>query len=489
MNTQASLLEPEHQDRALASITNAIPLGIVMIDQAGIITMANSEATRQFGYTTAEMLGQPIELLIPEQFHTSHQAFRKAYLAKPERRDMGLGQALYAQRKNGDTFPVEIGLNPVATASGEAIVASIVDISNQKRLETSFKKIFDAAPYGMLMINKAGQIELANTQLSRLFGYPAHQLIGKSMDMLLPERYRQQHDLLRDQYLNDPSTRSMGPGRDLTGLNKDGTEFPVEIGLSTLETESGTSILAAIIDISARKKMETHLRQANSDLDEFTYVASHDLKSPLRGILNLVEWVTEDLGSDIKPDVENNLNRIKLRIDRMENLIEDLLIYARSGKRSAEFQDIEIDNLLNNVIEILDIPTDFKLSFNTQIKRITSPRAPLETVMRNLISNAIKHHDKSSGDINITVTPNDSWLEFTITDDGPGIPSSAHERIFKLFQTLDSKTNDRSGVGLAVTKRLIEAHNGKIEIHSTDNIRGSTFKFYWPRFPRREFHD
>jgi len=489
LNTQANRLDVGQQDKPLASIIDALPLGIVIINEAGSITMANTEAVRQFGYTGDELQGQAIELLLPERYRTLHQGLRNGYLERPERRNMGVGQELYARRKDGSEFPVEIGLNPISSAAGNSVVATVLDITNRKRLETSFKKIFDATPCGMLMIDTSGQIRQANTLLCQLFGYQANELIHQNMEMLLPERYREQHDLLRKQYLKNPSARSMGPGRDLTGLNKDGTEFPVEIGLSTVETDFGTAIIAAIIDISGRKKMENNLRQANADLDEFTYVASHDLKSPLRGITNLVEWVTEDLGNAINPDVENNLDRIKLRIERMEDLIEDLLDYARAGKHSAEFQDINLNDLFSNIIELLDIPPLFKISINNQAEQISSPKAPLETVIRNLLSNAIKHHDREEGNITITVKPDNSWLRFTVTDDGPGIPVSAHERIFKLFQTLESKATDRSGVGLAVTKRLIEAHNGNIEIISTDNQRGTTFQFWWPRFARSDLND
>ena len=280
----------------------------------------------------------------------------------------------------------------------------------------------------------------------------------------------------------------MGPGRDLTGQHKDGTEMPVEIGLSTVATRNGTCIIAAITDISERKRMENNLRSVNADLDEFTYVASHDLKSPLRGIQNLVEWISEDLEGLDNPDVSNNLQRIQQRIERMENLIEDLLNYARNSRQTAEFSLITIGDMLENIINLLDIPTGFKVAIDDQVKKITSPKAPLETVIRNLINNAIKHHDRDSGTITIRCVAKNSFCIFDIIDDGPGIPSAAHQRIFKLFQTLDSKSSDRTGVGLAVCKRLVETHNGNIEIISTDGQRGTTFRFSWPRFARRDLN-
>ena len=330
---------------------------------------------------------------------------------------------------------------------------------------------------------------MANSQAVRQFGYTGDELLGQGIELLIPERYRNQHDLLIRQYLKNPATRPMGPGRDLTARHKDGSEFPVEIGLNTVQTENGKAVIATVIDISERKRMENSLRQANADLDEFTYVASHDLKSPLRGIANLVEWVGEDLGDAIIPDVKNNLERINLRIERMENLIEDLLNYARAGKYSAAFEQVDLNELFDNVIELLDVPLSCKISIDNPVAQINTHKAPLETVIRNLISNAIKHNDKEEGRITITVRPDNSWLQFEITDNGPGIPASAHRRIFKLFQTLDSNTTDHSGVGLAVTKRLIEAHHGTIEVISEGNQGGTSFRFRWPRYERKDLNE
>ncbi len=358
--------------------------------------------------------------------------------------------------------------------------ASLIKANN------NFRRIIEASPYGKVMVNTEGKIVLANAQLNRLFGYEPDELLGQPIEILLPERYREGHPKFREGYHAKPELRTMGAGRDLTALHKDGREFPVEIGLNPLETEQGMMIIAAVTDITVRKKLELELKQANTNLEEFTAVASHDLKSPLRGIADLVLFITEDLGDNIHPDIQHNLDRIGVRIRRMERLITDLLSYSRAGRAATELTLIHPKELIDALVEMQAPPSGFEIVITNSSAPFRAVQTPLETVLRNLISNAIKHHDRSEGRIEIKVEEAGSYCIFTVTDDGPGIPQVAHERVFKLFQTLATKKDDSSGIGLAVTKRMVECHGGRIILESTDGVRGSTFKFWWPRFARRD---
>jgi len=486
---QKILNTPVQDDAWLKNVLEYFPLGVLLTDGSGKIKQANTELETQFGYTREELIGQPIELLLPETFQDAHPALRASYLTKPEKRNMGYGRELFGRRKDGSFFPIEIGLSPYNTLDGEAVIATIADISYRLRLENNFKNIIAAAPFGMLMMNHKGEITLTNDNLSNLFGYGSDELTGRKLESLLPQRYRSGHVGLRDAYRQNPQTRSMGPDRDLTGLHKNGTEIPIVIGLNPVETDSGTEIIAAVIDISERKKMELDLRTANADLDEFTYVASHDLKSPVRGIANLLEWIEEDLGETISADVKNNLDRANIRIVRMEALIEDLLSYARAGRSSGDFTTVNLSELVEDTVNFVDLPDTFKVTVECQIETIQSPKAPLETVLRNLISNALKHHDRDHGQIDIVVKKDNSHCIITVTDDGPGIPIGAQDRIFKLFQTLSKGTTTTSGIGLAVAKRLVESYSGKIKVESTTDKRGTCFTIVWPRFARRDLND
>ncbi|ACE86084.1 sensor histidine kinase [Cellvibrio japonicus] len=471
-------------------LVDTIPTGVVVTNTAGHIIYINAETERLFGYLRHELIGESIDTLLPDRFSRHHAALRHSYLQNPTTRHMGAGRDLYGKRKNGTEFPLEVGLRPLFNRGEHWIIATIVDISGRKQLEAKFAKVIEASPYGQLLVDQRGIIQLVNPSLCTLFGYTEEELLGHSMNILLPERYREGHDHLRDTYQHQPSLRAMGVGRDLTGRHKNGTEIPVEIGLSPVETEKGQYTLAVITDITERKRLQLSLQQANAHMEEFTYVASHDLKSPLRGIADLVEWLSEDLPTGLSESIYKNIDRIKLRIDRMEKLVDDLLLYARAGKRAKDASPIAVEELIHAILDVQPIPESFQVSINIMLHQLIASRTPLETVLRNLISNAIKHHDGKQTDgcpsIQIHVEASGNFALFRIRDNGPGIPETAQERIFRLFQTL-SHTDSSSGIGLAVAKRMAESHGGHIQVISHRGERGAEFRVYWPRFPRKEF--
>lgn len=468
---------------------NAFPTAVVICDEQGVICQANDELLQLFGYNSASLLGNPIHLLVPNALRQQHQHYFKGFINQPIKRNMGNGKALLGEKSDGTTFPLEVGLNPIQTANGCRIIATITDISHRYQLEQNFRSIIDAAPVAMLIVDQHGTIQHCNELLLSTFGYQQEELLNNPMERLLPERHRKAHPTQRQHYQQNSSPRAMGSGRDLTGRHKNGTEIPLEIGLNPIEVAEEKMVVAAISDISERKKAELRLKQAYADLDEFTYVASHDLKSPLRGINSLIEWIIEDLGETAPAKVAHNLERIQVRTARMEKLVDDLLDYAKSGHLQGDCRRFILKELIQGIIALQAPPLDFKITVEGYLGEIESVATPLETVLRNLISNAIKHHDSEQGQIEIKVDTEGSYCIFDVKDDGPGIPTAAAERVFKLFQTLSNKDGTRSGVGLAVCKRLVEAHGGKIELHTQDGHRGCHFRFWWPRFSRRDIND
>lgn len=352
-------------------------------------------------------------------------------------------------------------------------------------LESAFRSLVEAAPYGMMMTDARGRIVLVNATMETVFGHKRAEMIGQSMEILIPHRYRTAHARTRAEYQEDPQMRPMGTGRELTGLHKDGTEIQVEIALNPVFWNGESMVAAAIVDISERKAMELELKQANAHLEEFSYVASHDLKAPLRSIGDLVSWIAEDLPPDAKPSIPMNLDRIRIRVARLEQIIGDLLTYAQAGRASAELTTIDAKSLIEDVIEVQGAPPGFEIVVRSDVAPFKAARTPVETVLRNLLSNAIKHHDRDKGRIIVAAREEDSYAVFSVTDDGPGIPQAAHDRIFRLFQTLSSSTAKGTGIGLAVCKRLVEAHGGYMTIESPGAERGTTFRFWWPRFVRK----
>ena len=470
----------------LARAFNAAPNGFVLVDKQGRIVAANAELHRMFGYEPDALIGRSLETLLPEALGHSHVGLRTAFFERPEPRLMGAGRVLYASRADGHEFPVEIGLNPVSGPHGHLVLASVVDISERMGLELAFRGLFDASPYGMLIVDDNGNIAVANRIVAEVLGHTPASLEGQPLDTLLPERYRAGHGALMGSYRKTGEARMMGQGRDLTALHSDGTELPVEIGLRRVRWQRRVMTLAVVSDISVRKRLELELRQANDNLQEFSYVASHDLRSPLRGIADLVEWIQADLGEHAAPEVTRNLGRVAVRIQRMERLIDDLLSYARASRAATEFTLVDLDALVRGILEIQPPPAGFNVELNLAVPAFQATRIPLETALRNLLSNAVKHHDRSAGQVTVSACVDDSFCEISVTDDGPGVPPTGRERIFKLFQTLAASERAGSGIGLALTKRLVEVHGGRIELVSpVSDGRGACFRFWWPRFPRR----
>ncbi|HZV10655.1 MAG TPA: PAS domain-containing sensor histidine kinase, partial [Novosphingobium sp.] len=351
-------------------------------------------------------------------------------------------------------------------------------------------------PVGVVVVDAQGRIVMVNQRLCDMFGYPGADLRGKSLEVLLPERYRQGHNALRAAYHAAPVARMMGRGRDLTGLRADGMEFPIEIGLGALPTSRGQLVLATVVDITERKRTELQLREANAQLEEFTSVASHDLRSPLRGVSNLIDFILDDYGDTAPVGVLRNLDRVKDRIGRMEQLIEDLLAYARAGRRSAKLELIDLEDIVEEMVRLDPPPEGFRLETDLDVAPFLGSATPLRTVIRNLYTNAFKHHDLKGGVIRIAARGEGDACVIEIGDDGPGIPVLVQERVFRLFQTLAGDTAPSgtprlggSGLGLAVAKRLVEGHGGRIEVNSPDGVRGATFRIHWPRYMRTDLDD
>lgn len=470
------------------NIANSVPVGLAICDQAGTMLFVNAELARLTGYRAEELVGRTLETLLPDrpgalQFigPQTDSTNVGAWLARS-------GHELLARRRDGSGFPVELGLRPMETSSDPVFVASVVDVSERRRLESNFGSVVESAPYGMLLTDAHGTITMANRKVCEMFGYTVSEMLGQRVEMLLPERHRVEHVAQREVFSEAPRQRPMGGGRDLTGRRRDGREFPVEVGLSSVQTTNGPMALAAVVDITWRKRAELDLREANAQLEEFTNVASHDLKSPIRGIASLLEWIKEDLG-EAPEAVVKNLDRMEIRVARMERVVDDLLTYARAGRRTTRMERISVPQLLQEIVELEPLPAGMRLSLDNRVDEIDGARTPLATVLRNIYANAIKHHDKADGQITIGIRAEGCHCVFSVTDDGPGIPEAAQARVFRLFQTLTATQRNGSGLGLAVAKRLAENHGGRIEMTSRTEPRGCTFRVYWPRFTRSDLDD
>jgi PAS domain S-box-containing protein len=276
-------------EQRLRLVVESAPNAMVLVNHEGKITLVNSQTEKSFGYTRDELMGKGVEMLIPGRFTEKHPQFRDSFFVTPKARSMGAGRDLFAMRKDGSEFPVEIGLNPIESPEGHMVLASIIDITERKRAEERFRLVVESAPNAMVLVNQDGKITLVNGQTEKLFGYNRNELVNQSIDILIPHRYKERHPEFRTMFFDTPKARSMGAGRDLFAMRKDGSEFPVEIGLNPIESSDGHMVLASIIDITERKRAEERFRLVVESAPNAMVLVNNE------GMITLVNSQTEKL--------------------------------------------------------------------------------------------------------------------------------------------------------------------------------------------------
>lgn len=473
----------------LASLEHA-PIGVMIVDATGLVCWANSAAAAILGEPDPSALRRSLLYIWMGETDaaTLGHVLDLHFTAPPAARGAWTRQ-IDLVATNGAAQPVEMTVAPAPDGPEHRAILYINNRERQAAAERRFNQIFENLPLGLIVIDKGQRIVQANGALAAIFGYAINEIIGQPLDMLLPDRYRETHARHFAGYAAAPTSRMMGSGRDLTGLHRSGQEIPVEIALTALDNASQPLFLAMVTDISGRKRSESALQQTNAQLEEFTYVASHDLRSPLRGIADLVSWIREDIGEDnLAQDIRHNFDRIALRIHRCEQMIDDLLNYARAGVRNLHMERIDPGELIHEAVGMAMVPDSFAVEVDVAGGVLTAPRAPLSASLRNLIANAAKHHGGRAGRIRIAMREEGRFSVFSVEDDGKGIAPGNEERIFKLFHRASPDT-EGDGVGLAFTRRMINAHGGMVTVGARGELGGARFEIHWPRILLREFDD
>ena len=239
-----------------------------------------------------------------------------------------------------------------------------------------------------------------------------------------------------------------------------------------------------------RDRLVVALERTNQELDQFAYVASHDLKAPLRGIANLSQWIEEDLGDSFPVDSKHKMELLRGRVHRLEGLIDGILEYSRAGRTRSAPTDVNASALVKDVIDLLAPPETMQIHIAPGLPSVLSEVVPLTQVFSNLIGNAIKYSGRADAAITISAQDAGPFIQFSVTDNGPGIPSQYHERIFVVFQTLAPRDKvEGTGIGLAVVKKIVEARSCRVWVESPADAttgKGTTFHFTWPKVPGRE---
>jgi PAS domain S-box-containing protein len=353
-----------------------------------------------------------------------------------------------------------------------------------------FRGLLESAPDAVVIVDDQGQIEIINRQTERLFGYTRDELVGRSVDVLLPEPLRQRHADERAGYTRDPHTRPMGAGLELFGRRRDGSEFPVEISLSPMRTNGRLLVVSIIRDISARKQAEEHLRgvaadlaRSNAELEQFAYVASHDLQEPLRMVASYTQLLARRYAGKLDEDADEFIGFAVDGAMRMQELINDLLAYSRAGTRPLQVVSVDTNRVVDQII------TDLSLTIADKGAEVTRDDLPvvnadptqLRQLFQNLIANGLKFQRPGVAPrVHVSSRRESAGWVFGVGDNGIGIEPQYAERIFALFQRLHTRTEyPGTGIGLAICKRIVERHGGRIWFES-ETGQGTTFWFALP---------
>jgi two-component system sensor kinase FixL len=362
------------------------------------------------------------------------------------------------------------------------------DARERRDSEERLRAVVETAGEGILTIDSAGRVGSFNPAAERLFGYRADEVLGRNVNILMPEPHRGAHDGYLQRYLASGVPHVIGTGAQVTGLRRDGTPVPLHLAVTEMRLGTQrlfTGILHDLTDQRAAQQRQDELiqdlRNVNEELRSFAYVVSHDLKAPLRGIGSLADWLVSDYTDKLDDQGREYLTLMKGRVTRMDALIDGILEYSRVGRVQQPPVEVDLNALVADVLQMLAPPPQMVVRVEAALPTVVGERVRLQQVFQNLISNAIRHRDKPEGHVQVSCRDaGDDW-QFSIADDGPGIEPRHHERIFQLFQVLTPRDRKEStGVGLALVKKIVETHGGRVWVESRPG-QGSTFHFTLPK--------
>ena len=500
-SSDQALSDSESRTRAiLAAAVDAI----ITIDECGIVESLNPAAEILFGFPANEVIGQNVRMLMPSPYRDEHDSYLLNYLSTGNKKVIGIGREVVGQRKDGSTFPMHLAVSELLLGDRRMFTGIARDMTDLQTAiqqlsdsEARTRAILDAAVDAILTIDARGRIESLNPAAVRLFGYPADELIGHNVNILMPAPFHEEHDGYLQNYLRTGERKIIGIGREVTGLRKDGTTFPMELAVSEIMLGQQRYFTGIVRDISARNEAQLQLQffadqlqernaeliRSNEELERFTYTVSHDLKSPLVTIKGFLGRLEKHLTAGNHERMLDDMSRINNAAERMRQLLEELLEFSRIGRVANPPENIPVSELVTDVMELCSgsiHERGMSVTIQPQLPIIRGDRVRLREVVQNLVENAVKFTDgipKPQLEIG-AFQQNDQWV-FFVQDNGIGIEPQYQQKVFGLFEQL-SRDAGGSGIGLALVKRIVETHRGRIWIESEGMGKGCRVCFTCP---------
>ncbi len=492
----------ENRSRLKAIIDNAID-GIITIDSLGIMESVNPAAAKLFGYAPEELIGNNINMLMPEPDHGRHDGYIQNYLQTGVAKIIGIGREVTGKKKDGTLFPFLLGISEVQLENKKIYTGIVHDITDLKKTESELRKsenfinsIINTAVDGIITIDSRGLIELLNPSALKIFGYESsEELLGKNISVLMPEPDRGSHDGYINNYLTTGVKKIIGIGREVTGLRKDGSTFPFTLSVSEMIVDGKKIFNGLIHDITEQKMVEERLRRyavelqrSNMELQDFAYVSSHDLQEPLRKIQAFGDRLREKERDKLSDQSKDYIDRMLNAASRMQKLINDLLTFSRITSKAQPFEVVNLNTVLQEVLADIEITIERnKAQIEVgELPSIEADPTQMRQLFQNLITNAIKFHKDDVSPVikiyakniqlkaHLTATPGDQVVQLYFEDNGIGFDEKYLDKIFNIFQRLDGQKYEGSGIGLAICRKIAVRHGGDI-IATSKPGNGATF--------------
>jgi PAS domain S-box-containing protein len=483
--TQAALLSSEERMRIL--IEGVQDFAIFMIDPQGAVITWNAGAERIKGYKAHEIIGENFSLFYTQSDINQGKPQEELKIAAAS----GSSTSEHLRvRKDGSQFWAKLVLTAARDKSAKLLGYSEIsyDITERKRAEANFERVLESALDGMIVINQSGEIVVLNVQAERQFGYCRDDLVGQHIETAIPRGVTERLSAACIEATG--RTRKLQMGIEIQGRRSDGSEFPIEIMLTPRESAEGILTIISVRDLTGRKTAErllaatgAELKRSNEELGQFASIASHDLQEPLRMVASYTKLLATNYHGRLDSDADEFIAFAVDGCDRMQRMIQDLLIYSRAGSEQPALSNISSEDTLREALVNLRAAVRESGAVVTHdcLPEIMMDRAQLTQVFQNLVGNAIKYHRVGIPRVHVSALPQDGgqWT-FSVRDNGLGIDAKEFDRIFVLFQRLHAREEfTGTGIGLSICKKVLERLGGKIWVESIVG-EGSTFHFAVP---------
>lgn len=513
------LLDQWNEERTIASLDNrrlreneaharaildSVRDGIIFCDDTGKILSFNPGAERIFGYQEAEVRDQNLRVLMPAHHSHNHDEYLRRYLSTGQAKIIGIGRELEGRRKDGSEFPLELGVAEVRMDGSRYFTGIVRDITEARRVNERLKEsearahaILQSVRDGIIFCDARGVIRNFNPGAERIFGYEAIEVVGRNLSKLMPAKYGQEHDDFIHRYIRTGHAKIIGIGRELEGLRKDGTTFPIELAVADVRLGEERFFTGIVRDITERKRAEAALREARDAAlaaarakSEFVATMSHEIRTPMNGVLGMAQVLRH---TSLNQDQRQYVDTIVRTGKALLSVLNDILDFSKieAGRLDLELMEMDIETVLNEIVQLFFQQAAEK---NVQLlmhchadcpRRVMGDPGRLRQILINLVGNAIKFTDVGQILVEATLVErrmNTVCVQISVTDTGIGIAPQSQQKLFAPFTQADASTTRNyggTGLGLAISRRLVELMGGKIELSSVLG-EGSRFSFMIP---------